>query len=200
MSALLQLDLFAPVAEAIVIQPTRDVVYRGAFAPAVPVHTFAPRPRPRAMPTDADWLGVLLEAERCIRWRSWQRPHPLPIDKRPEECVGGGPRFWHDSKGVGLGVHHRDGLATWPVLLRGLAEQRKHEPDVADARDLAAAYHALEQYDRFYVHDGGSVIGGGDQVEWRERVAVPHLAKLRAIVEKLGGDPDVVLAREAVAA
>jgi len=79
----------------------------------------------------------------------------------------------------------------WPVLLRGLRGQRERETRVAEARDLAHAYYALEQYDRFYVRRGGSVIGGNDQ-GWRERVAIPYLAKLKRIVIDLGGDPDLV--------
>lgn len=120
---------------------------------------------------------------------------------RPEECVGGGGTFSYDGKGVAVVSQGRfdKRYASWPALLRGLGTQREAEPHVADARDLAAAYHALEQYDRFYVRDGGSVTHGGDPA-WRERVAVPHLARLQAIVEKLGGEPAIVLKLERSAA
>jgi hypothetical protein len=191
-----QLDLFAPVIEVIVIEPTRDVIHRGAKAKRVPPHSHVPSRRPRLLHTDEEWLSCLRIAERQIRWRRWTQPHPLPLDSRPEECVGGGPGHWYDAKGVGVGEFSSRRYATWPALLRGLEEQRDREPHVADARDLAAAYHALEQYDRFYVRDGGSVIGGGTRLDgddWRERVAIPHLAKLREIVERLGGDPTLVV-------
>lgn len=184
-----QLDIFAPPAERITIEPTPEVVLCGANAASVPTHTHVPTPIPRAMPDVEKWLGALLVAEGQIRWRSWTLPHPLPLDERPEDCVGGTADYHYNGKGVGLG---RSGKPVgWPVLLRGLREQREHEPEIADARGLAHAFHALEQYERFYVRDGESV--GFCDGDWRERVAIPHLAKLRAIVEELGGDPDAAL-------
>jgi len=192
MSATLQLDLFAPPVETVVVEPAREVIRRGASAGSVPSHEYVPEPRPRSMHTDEEWLGALSTAEGLIRWKSWTQPHPLPLDERPHECVGGGGDYWHDGKGVAAGAWNDRRYATWPALLKGLQAQREHEPHIADARDLAHAYHALEQYDGFYVRDGGSVAGHGDSDEWRQRVAVPHLAHLKQVVVDLGGDPGMV--------
>lgn len=184
----MQLDIFAAPVEVVVIQPTRDVVYRGARAEGIPRHAHVPSHRPKALLSDEEWLRVLVVAEVQIRWKSWTCPHPLPLDSKPEDCVGGGKDFWYDGKGVALGRWEGDTrYAPWPALLRGLREQREAEPHIADARDLAAAYHATDQYDRFYIRDGGSVPGNP---EWRERVSVPHFAHLRETIAQLGGDPD----------
>lgn len=187
------MDLLAAPVERIAVKPTRDVVIYGARACSVPKHAHVPAPRPKSLHTDEEWLLVLRVAERQIRWRHWTRPHPLPLDSRPDECLGGGGGYWYDSKGVAIwsddGAHR---YATWAVLLRGLREQREREPHIADARDLAHAYSAVETHDRYYIRDGGSV-ASNDDGEWRERVAAPHLAKLRQIVTDLGGDPDLVL-------
>jgi hypothetical protein len=184
-----QLDLFAPPIERIGVEPTRDVIYRGARSPEVPRHAHVPSARPRPLEEDEEWLMALRIAEGQIRWRSWTQPHPLPLEERPHDCVGGGPSYWYDSKGVGVGDFSSRRYASWPALLRGLREQREHEPHVADARDLAHAYSALDTYDRYYIREGGSATSYGDRDDWRERVAIPHFAKLKEIIEKLGGDP-----------
>lgn len=186
MTATMQLDLFAPPPEVVPVTPTQEVIVFGARAKCVPLHQHVPSPRPKAIVADDDWLLALRVAEECIRWRSWTQPHPLPLDSRPDDCVGGaaGARgwYWHDNKGVTIG--ERGGpTASWPALLRGLREQREREPHVAEARDLAAAYKALESYDDHYIRDG-------DGGEWRETVAVPHFEKLKETIVGLGGDPD----------
>jgi hypothetical protein len=149
-----QLDLFAPPIEAITVEPTRDVIFRGAGSSEVPRHTFIPTPRPRVLHDD-DWMLALGVAERQIRWWSWTRPHPLPLDERPDS-VGGhslGDRRWIDYGSKGVAVRDRLGgeyrCASWAFLLKGLREQREAEPHIADARDLAHAYSALETYDRY---------------------------------------------------
>jgi hypothetical protein len=186
-----QLDLFAPAIEALSMEPTRDVLCRGPGTSEVRAHTYVPSPRPRTLHSDKEWLMALRVAEGEIRWRSWTQPHPLPLDKRPDDCSGGSLNCWYDSKGVGFAsdVGQQRRYATWPALLRGLREQREHEPHIADARDLAHAYSALETYDRYYIRDGGSAVSGCDRDDWRQRVALPHFARLKAIIEKLGGDP-----------
>jgi hypothetical protein len=186
-----QLDLFAPAIEPVTVEPTRDVVRGGAGSAEVPRHTHVPSPRPRPLDSDEEWLTTLRVAEGQIRWRSWTQPHPLPLEKRPGECDGGSSDCWYDSTGVGFGRGERKRRATWLALLRGLREQREQEPHIADARDLAHAYSALETYDRYYIREGGSATSYGDRDDWRERVALPHFERLKAIIEELGGDPSL---------
>lgn len=186
-----QLDLFATPIESLSIEPTRDVIRRGASAEAVTAHQHVPSRRPPALTSDEEWLLALSVAEAQIRWRSWTQSHPIPLDEKPRECVGGGPGCFYDGKGVALGSWCERRYATWPALLRGLREQRAREPHVADARDLAHAFSALETYHRYYLAErpaAGTAEGPG----WREEVAVPHFARLKAIIAGLGGDPTAV--------
>lgn len=190
-----QMDLFAPVVERFSVEPTSAVIVHGAKAAGVPRHTFVPAPRPDSMHSDEEWLTVLEVAEEQIRYKNWTRPHPLPLDEKPADCEGG---YYSDrlqceySSGKGVCLidpEWSSRCVKWPVLLRGLRAQREQEPHIADARDLAAAYRAHETYDRYFVRDGGSVPGRNDG--FRERVAIPHLARLRQIIIDLGGDPDL---------
>jgi hypothetical protein len=57
-----------------------------------------------------------------------------------------------DSKGVE--DWHTKERATWPQLLRGLRAQREAEPRIAQARDLAEAYHYLHAYSFRLRHPG----------------------------------------------
>lgn len=185
-----QMSLLAPPVERLTVEPTREVVVRGASASGVPRHAHVPS-RPSAMHTDEEWLGALEIAERKIRWWFWTCPHPLPLDEKPT-VNGGGGGFHYDSKGVAVWSGGERRYVSWPQLLRGLREQRDQEPHIADARDLAAAYHSAETYDRYYVRDGGSVSPRSE--EHRERVAIPHLKRLHQIIRDLGGDPDLAVA------
>lgn len=182
-----QLDFFAPTLERILVEPNPEVLHLGARASGVPVHEHVPSRRPNSLQTDDEWLGALSVAEELIRWRAWEQPRLL-LDEPPGECIGGSGGFWFDAKGVMVREGAERRYARWSALLRGLGEQREGEPDVADARDLAHAYHALDQYDRFYVRGGGSVDGGSDP-DWRERIAIPHLAEMTQAIAELGGDP-----------
>jgi hypothetical protein len=190
-----QLGLFAPPIERITVAPTRDVVYRGAGSSEVPRHTYVPSPTPRALASEEDWLLALMVAEGQIRWASWTQPHPLPLATRPDstggKSLGGGAWVDYGTKGVAVRRSRGGALryAPWASLLRGLREQRDQEPHIADARDLAHAYSALDTYDRYYIRDGGSATSYGDRDDWRERVAIPHFTRLKAIIEDLGGDP-----------
>ena len=180
-----QLDLLAARVERITVEPTPEVIRLGARR--APDHECVPSKRPKDLHSDEEWLFVLRFAEELIRWRSWTHPHPLPLDRRPDDCVGGAGRAWYDGKGVAIAEQGKRRYASWPALLRGLREQREREPHIADARDLAAAYHAAEQYHRFYLADPPEipVVAGG----WCEEVAEPHFDRLLAAVADLGGDP-----------
>ena len=73
---------------------------------------------------------------------------------------------------------HTKEHTTWPQLLRALRAQREAEPCIAQARDLAEAYHYLHAYSFAY----------GTPAD-----APPALiAGIRAHILALGGDPDSV--------
>jgi hypothetical protein len=178
-----------PPVEAVTVEPTAEIVRRGASAPSVPTHTFVPTPLPKSMHTDEEWLSALAEAERIIRWKSWTQPSPLPLDAKPDDCVGGAREIWHDAKGVCVGRRAEARYASWPALLKGLRLQREHEPHIADARDLAHAYSATETYCRYYIRE---------DAEWGDGPVAPaqrtHFEKLKAIIAGLGGNPDFLVA------
>lgn len=183
-----QLDLLAAPVMRVVVEPTPDVIRMGAHC--APHHECVPSKRPKALRSDEEWLFVLRVAEEQIRWRSWSMPHPLPLE-RPDDILGGSNGEWHDGKGVAIvdgGRSAERRYASWPALLRGLREQREREPHIADARDLAAAYHAAEQYHRFYLADPPKVASDDDG--WREEIAEPHFARLIETIADLGGDPE----------
>jgi hypothetical protein len=54
------------------------------------------------------------------------------------------------AKSRGVEDWHTKERATWPQLLRALRAQREAEPRVAQARDLAEAYHCLHSYAHVY--------------------------------------------------
>jgi hypothetical protein len=182
----LQLGLLAGPVEEVAIEPTSEILYAGAGARSVPSHRHVPAPRPEALATDEEWLRVLAIAEGLIRWRHWPHPHPLPLEEVPD-VVGGTSDSWHDRNGVALGARGRKRLVRWPALFRGLAEQRAHEPHIADARDLAHAYKAAATYRRYYLGEHPEVAGGDE--EFRSR-AEAHLRALVEIIAALGGDPE----------
>ena len=186
-----QLDIFAQPRE-ITIEPTREVIRLGAKA--APAHEHVPSPRPKALHSDDEWLLVLRTAEeQCIRWRSWSIPHPLPLDEKPRECEGGNGEVCYTGKGVAIidrGGERERRWASWSALLRGLRAQRDREPHVADARDLAAAYHAAATYWRYYLSEPPVVEADDDDFQVR---ATSHFAGLKDVIAKLGGDPEFEL-------
>jgi hypothetical protein len=85
-----------------------------------------------------------------------------------------------DSRGVHDWMNGQE--ATWSQLLRALRAQREQEPHVAQARDLAEAYHYLDYYRRAY----------GTPADASHRL----LASIRDEIRALGGDPALVERQE----
>ena len=136
----LTLALFDPIA----VEPTRDVLYRGADAISGGVFLFAHHhvpARPATVIEDRVWLAMLDLAEDARRYNQAGR---AVLDLTARNGAGSnGPIGTGDLMLDGKGCENwRDkSRATWPALLTGRREQRHAEPDIACARDLAEAYH-----------------------------------------------------------
>ena len=188
MSEQLTLVLF----DTIAVEPTWDVLYRGADAtPAEcscsPTIT-CPRGPPRSR-GDRVWLAMLDLTEDARRYNQASRA-VLDLDKR-DGAGSNGPIGTGDLMLDGKGCENwrEKSRATWPALLAGRREQRHAEPDIARARDLAEAYHYLDYYGHVYAEPD---FLGNDQTvsgSWR---ADRFIAQLARQVLDLGGDPTLL--------
>ena len=170
-----QLSLMLEAAPAIAVTPTRDVLVYGSRGRGVPKHKAVVQ----VAGVSASTLKRMLDfAEDALRYN--QGPaRTLDLTKTHGAGTNGpiGRGNLHaDSKGVE--DWHTKEHAGWPQLLRALRAQRGAEPRIAQARDLAEAYHYLHAYSFAY----------GTPAD-----APPALiAGIRAHIVALGGDPDNV--------
>jgi len=160
------------------VAATPHVLFLGSRAPEVPRHR------------DAGALGfarvetvrLMLElTEDALRYNQAPNPRLVVPQKRGRGLGSNGPmgRGLLMADGKAINNFRTGESATWPQLLRALAGQRRDEPQVARARDLAEAYHYLSYYSRAY----------GTPAD-----APPKLLdNLRAAICELGGDPDAAL-------
>jgi hypothetical protein len=185
----LALALFAPL----LVEPTAEVLRCGARARGdrgrgelLFAHRHLP-PRPSTVAEDPTWSAMIDLAEEAARS---DQPTVAVLDLHPGGRGGYSGVMGHgglllDSRGCHFfssGDH-----ATWARLLAALRTRRGAEPEIARARDLAHAYHALDYYGRVY----------GDHEEydsagWRPE---PLIARLALQVLDLGGDPILLTAR-----
>ena len=188
MSEQLTLALF----DTIAVEPTRDVLLRGANAISGRVFLFAHRhvpARPATVTSDHVWLAMLDLAEDARRYNQAGR---AVLDLTVRNGAGSnGPIGTGDLMLDGKGCENwRDkSRATWPALLAGRREQRHAEPGIARARDLAEAYHYLDYYGHIYAEPD---FLGNDQTvsgSWR---ADRFIAQLARQVLDLGGDPTLL--------
>ncbi len=188
MSEQLTLALF----DTIAVEPTRDVLYRGAGAISGGVFLFAHHhvpARPATVTGDRVWLAMLDLAEDARRYNQAGR---AVLDLTAKAGAGSnGPIGTGDLMLDGKGCENwRDkSRATWPALLAGRREQRHAEPDIARARDLAEAYHYLDYYGHVYAQPD---FLGNDQTvsgSWR---ADRFIAGLARQVLDLGGNPTLL--------
>jgi hypothetical protein len=191
-----QMSLLAqPEGKPLVVPVAWEVLHLGADARAdrgrgeqLFPHRHVPSP-PARLPDEARWLAALDFAEDARRYNQAARA-VLDLSKRDGAGSNGplgtagptGPRIMASSRGVEVD----DGLATWPQLLAGRAEQREIEVEIARARDLAQAYHCLDYYGRVYgePEDRDGFDGIGEQ--WSP---VPLIRRLAEEAIDLGGDP-----------
>lgn len=189
MAATTQMSLLAAPADAPLEVPICwAVLHIGASAradggrgePLFP-HRHVPSP-PSRLPDEREWLAALDFAETARRYNQAGRA-VLDLSQRdgagsngPMGTGGPGrPSLMASSRGVEV----EGRLASWPQLLKGRQEQRDVEPEVARARDLAAAYHYLDYYGRVYAEPEE-----GDK--WGP---VPLIRRLATEARELGGDP-----------
>jgi hypothetical protein len=191
LSEQLTLDVFNTIA----VEPTRDVLLRGADAISGGVFLFAHHhvpARPATVTDDRVWLAMLDLAEDARRYNQAGR---AVLDLTAKGGAGSnGPIGTGDLMLDGNGCENwRDkSRATWPALLAGRREQRHAEPDIARARDLAEAYHYLDYYGHVYAEPD---FLGNDQTvsgSWR---ADRFIAQLAGQVLDLGGDPTLLQPR-----
>jgi hypothetical protein len=174
-----QLSLLGDAAaeETVRVAPTRKVLVHGANAPEVPRH----RDAGALGSASAETVRRMLElAEDALRYNQAPNPRLMVPEKRTRGLASNGTIGINSLTADGKGISDfRTGeSATWPQLLRALAAQRRDEPHVARARDLAEAYHYLRYYCRAY----------GTPAD-----APPKLLEnLRAAIRELGGDPTLV--------
>jgi len=137
-------QLTLALSDTIAVEPTREVLLRGADAISDGVFLFAHHhvpARPATVTGDRVWMAMLDLAEDARRYHQAGR---AGLDLTARNGAGSnGPigtgDLMLDSKGC---ENWRDkSRATWPALLAGRREQRHAEPDIARARDLAEAYH-----------------------------------------------------------
>jgi hypothetical protein len=179
---------------AIAVQPTPTVCYAGASARAdrgrgAPLfaHKHVPALAP-GVPDEAKWLAILDLAEHARRYNQ----APDPILKLTERGGAGsnGPigvsDLRLDHSGCAPNPSGRT-VVPWPALLRARAEQRRVEPHVARARDLAEAYHYLDYYGSVY--EAQPVRGS-----WRAERLIEQIA---CTVIELGGEPGLLAAHTA---
>lgn len=170
-----QLSLMLEASAAIAVEPTRDVLVHGSRGRGVPKHKADVHVRDVSASTLKRMLAF---AEDALRYN--QGP-ARTLDLTATHGAGtNGPvgrgNLQADSKGVE--DWHTKEHATWPQLLRALRAQREAEPHVAQARDLAEAYHYLHAYSFAY----------GSPAD-----APPALiTSIRAHIVALGGNPDSV--------
>ena len=184
----LTLDVFNRIA----VEPTRDVLLRGADAISGGVFLFAHHhvpARPATVTGDPVWLAMLDLTEDARRYNQAGR---AVLDLTARNGAGSnGPIGTGDLMLDGKGCENwRDkSRATWPALLTGRREQRNAEPDIARARDLAEAYHYLDYYGHF--HAQPDFLGNDQTVSgsWR---ADRFIAQLARQVLDLGGDPTLL--------
>lgn len=141
-----QLSLLAEASPAITVHPTGDVLLRGAAAAEVPRHSPVHLAR-----VHADTLaGMLALTESALRYNQAPRATLDTTARRGAGSNGpiGTGQLIADSRGIRN--YHTNECATWPQLLRALTAQRQAEPHIAQARDLAEAYHYLHYYARAY--------------------------------------------------
>lgn len=187
--------LSQPAGDPIIVPVCWEVLHAGADArddhgrgDQLFPHRHVPSP-PAKLPEETHWLAALDFAEEARRYNQSTRA-VLDLSKRDGAGSNGplgiagpiGPRISASSRGVEVD----DGLATWPQLLAARAEQREIEVEVARARDLAQAYHALDYYGHVYgepeERDGFDGIGE----QWSP---VPLIRRLAEEAIALGGDP-----------
>jgi len=142
-----QLSLMLEAAATIAVEPTRDVLVHGARARGVPKHKAVVHVRGVSASTLKRMLAF---AEDALRYN--QGPGRA-LDLTNTHGAGtNGPigrgNLHADSKGVE--DWHTKEHATWPHLMRALRAQREAEPRIAQARDLAEAYHYLHAYSFAY--------------------------------------------------
>lgn len=170
-----QLSLMLEASPAIAVTPTRDVLIHGSRGRGVPKHNAAVQ----VAGVSPSTLKRMLDfAEDALRYN--QGPcRALDLTKTHGAGTNGpiGRGNLHsDSKGVE--DYRTKERATWAQLLRALRAQREGEPRIAQARDLAEAYHYLHAYSFAY----------GTPAD-----APPALiAGIRAHIAALGGDSDSV--------
>ncbi|MCW2995579.1 MAG: hypothetical protein JWQ18_3074 [Conexibacter sp.] len=174
-----QLSLLGDAAaeKTVRVAPSPRVLVYGANAPEVPCHRDAGALGTATAKTVRLMLGL---TEDALRYNQAPDPRLVVPEKRGRGIGSNGPMGRNSLMADGTGIRdfRTDECATWPQLLRALAAQRKDEPHVARARDLAEAYHYLSYYSRAYgtPHD-----------------APPQLLEdLRVAIGELGGDPDSV--------
>jgi hypothetical protein len=134
---------------AITVEPTWDVLYRGAAATENGQPLFPHRhitTRPTTVRNDQVWLAMLDLTEAARRYNQASRA-VLDLDKR-DGAGSNGPIGTGDLMLDGKGCENwrEKSRATWPALVAGRREQRHTEPEIAAARDLADAYHYLDYY------------------------------------------------------
>lgn len=192
MSTAVQMSLLAASAEERLEVPVCwEVLFYGAGARVdrgrgkrLFPHRHVPSP-PARFPHEDEWLTALDFAEEARRYNQAGCAR-LDLSKRDgagsNGPVGrGGPRGpMLMASGRGVEVDGR--LATWPQLLAGRQEQREVEPEIARARDLAAAYHYLDYYGRVYAEPD-------PDEEWSP---VPLIRRLAHEARELGGDPSLL--------
>jgi hypothetical protein len=179
----LALPLFAPL----LVEPTAEVLRCGSRARGergrgelLFAHRHLP-PRPVTVAEDETWVAMIDLAEEAARSN---QPTFAVLDPRRGGYSGvmgqGGllldPRGCRD---FSSGDH-----ASSARLLAALRARRGAEPEIARARDLANAYHALDYYGRVYGdHDEYDTAG------WRPE---PLITRLALQVLDLGGDPTLL--------
>ena len=169
------LSLMLEASPAIAVTPTRDVLIHGSRGRGVPKH----KAIVQVAGVSASTLKRMLDfAEDALRYN--QGPCRA-LDLTTTHGAGTNGPIGHgnlhaDSKGVE--DWHTKEHATWPQLLRALRAQREAEPRIAQARDLAEAYHYLHAYSFAY----------GTPAD----APPPLIAGIHAHIVALGGDPDSV--------
>ncbi len=172
-------QLTLSVYESITVQPTCDVLLRGADTISAGQFLFAHQHvpvRPATVSDDRVWLMMLDLAEDA---RRYNQPGQAVLDLDARNGAGSnGPIGFGGLMLDSTGCQHSTtkSRASWPAMLAARREQRHAEPDIAHARDLAEAYHYLDYYGR-----DQTVCGS-----WRADRFVAELARQ---VLDLGGNP-----------
>jgi hypothetical protein len=174
-----QLSLLGDAAagQAVSVAPTPAVLACGPRAPEVPRHHDVGAVGSASCETARLMLDL---AEDALRYNQAPNPRLIVPQKRTSGLGSNGPMGRNSLMADGKGIRDFDSgeSATWPQLLRALSAQRRDEPHIARARDLAEAYRYLKYYARAY--------GAPED-------APPKLLdNLRAAIGDLGGDPTLV--------